>query len=173
MRFKENGNLADTRCIVIKNLSATQINKGCPTFFSFAATNQDRGRGVIPSESATASTGTIRSAMATADLEQNEYNDGLVYGFTSMAVVVSNSRTASTLTWASVASIASGALFVPQVGLSGVQGWVSTNGLPTTQMGVYAVAMQSFASRASQASTYGSANLGDTTGSCLMFVREM
>ena len=173
MRFKENGNLADTRCIVIKNMSSTQIKKGCPTFFSFAATLQDRGRGVIPSESATASTGTIRGPMATADAAQNEFEDGLVYGFTSMAVVVANSRTASTLPWASVASIAAGAIFVPQVGLAGVQGFVSTSGLPSTQMGVYAIAMQSFASRASQASSYGNDNLGDIVANCQMFLREM
>lgn len=173
MRFRQNGNLGDVRMVVIKNASSITINAGCPTYFDFAATGKGRGRDVIPSESAAASTGTIRAGMATKALAQYETGDALVWGFTPSAVIVGNTRAASTDTWASVASVASGALLIPQIGLAGVQGWRTTSGLPTTAVGVYAVMMQSLASRASQASTYLPGLLGDTIGGCSLFVREM
>src|SRR6266849_2091691 len=108
MRAKYVGNKADRFAVVIRNAEATaSIPRGTPIIAVLNGTN-DGLDVVLPSTAGSALSFNARLGVATDTLTAGQYGESLVYGYVAYALITRMTRAASTDSWTSSASTASG-----------------------------------------------------------------
>ena len=121
MRAKYVGNRADKISVVIKNMeasSSTTLPLGAPVIWKLTSTastdTYDDGRGVIlPSTAGAINYQLLAGINMNQNLAQNLYGEAQTYGYCASTLIKLTSRATSTDSWASVATVASGLLLVP------------------------------------------------------------
>lgn len=175
MRFKQVGNKRDTSYIVIKNAEASAtIPLGAPVCWNQLAGTDDGLGVVLPSTLATAINATAvqlllagaavaPGALISPGIANAAYGEAQVYGFCPDLLLTINTRSASSASWTSQTSIASGGFqqLIPETTGNGWttaanQSFVTVSGGGTASFSnflPYALLGQSVASQAASAST--------------------
>lgn len=108
MRIKTNGNKRDSVYTVIRNAEATlSIPAGTPVTLVMNGTN-DGLDVVLPNTAGDAKNGAFRYGVATSALVAGNYGEAIVYGFCPYALITRATRAATSDSWTSSASSASG-----------------------------------------------------------------
>lgn len=148
MRMKQVGNKADVLAVVIRNADTATIPLGTPVILVLNGTN-DGLDVVLPSTAGASKMHSLAYGVTIGPaITANSYGEAMIFGFHSNVVLTRQTRSASTVTWASEASIASFVLMNIESVANGFQigaTLASTNFLP------FAVLAQSLASYASSA----------------------
>jgi hypothetical protein len=116
MRFKSVGSKRDSTYVVVHNADTVTIPQGSPLTLVFNATN-DGLDVVLPSTAGDAKNGAYKYGIATASMIVGQYAEAQVFGYCPYALATAMTRGASTNSWTSSASVASGA----------AMGWDSVN----------------------------------------------
>jgi len=108
VRAKYVGNKADRFAVVIRNAEVTaSIPRGTPVIAILNGTN-DGLDVVLPATAGSALSFNARLGVATDTLTAGQYGESLVYGYVQYALITRMTRAASTDSWTSSASAASG-----------------------------------------------------------------
>lgn len=108
MRFKQNGNKKDIVAVVIRNDEATaSIPRGTPVTLVLDGT-EDGVAVVLPSTAGDAKNGAFKYGICTRTLAAGEYGEAVVFGFIDYAIQTRATRAASSDSWTSSQSQASG-----------------------------------------------------------------
>jgi hypothetical protein len=116
MRAKYVGNKADKIIFNIKNVEAVStVPLGAPVVFNLSVTSSaDDGLGVVlPSTAGALKYNLLAGVNLSYQLAVNQMGEAILFGYSPKTLVKVNTRAASTDTWASVASVASGVLLTP------------------------------------------------------------
>lgn len=110
MRFKQNGNKADTVCLVVRNAeSSATIPKGTPVVLKLTANSAAAGDGldvVLPSTAGNIHSSALRYGVALQNLATGEYGEAMALGVMPYGIITRATRAASSDSWTSSASIA-------------------------------------------------------------------
>ncbi len=108
MRFKQVGNKKDVCAVVIKNAeSSASIPQGTPVTLVLNGTD-DGIAVVLPSTAGDAKNGAFKYGIATTTIAAGAFGEAQVFGHNSYSLFTRATRAASSDSWTSSASIASG-----------------------------------------------------------------
>lgn len=108
MRIKQVGNKADKTVVVIRNAESTStIPRGTPVVLVLNGTN-DGLDVVLPATAGNALSGVARYGVATDSILASQYGESIVSGYVAYALITRMTRAATTDSWTSSASVASG-----------------------------------------------------------------
>jgi len=160
MRMKQVGNKADVLAVVIRNAEATAtIPIGTPVVLNANGTN-DGLDVVLPSTAGASKMHSLAYGVTIGpSIAAGAYGEAMIFGFHTAVVLTRQTRSASTVSWNSEASIASYGIMNIESVANGFQTGAtlaSTNFLP------FAVLAQSLASYASSASATSDARTAIT-----------
>jgi len=167
MRFQTLGDKQNFFDVKVRNDSGSSVTKGTPICFTFDGTD-DAFAFVTPSSSAPKAHAFF-SGVLMETLAANEIGDARVYGYVEDAIVVRQSRAATTDTWASYASKPLGAILHI---LSDANAFSIGATLGTQSVLPFAVLAETLASGASSASGAGPSGLYKTE-TAKVFVRAL
>jgi hypothetical protein len=160
MRIKQVGNRSDSVAVVVKNAeSSSAIAAGTPLVL--ACNGTDDGLAVVlPATAGNAKTGTFPYGVTQASIAAGMYGEAVIFGIVTNAVLVRGTRAASTDSWTSSGSFASGAvLMIDTVN----NAFISTVGsLAATSFAPIAVLAQSQVSFAASASATSDSRTANT-----------
>ena len=153
MRTKQVGNKRDIMAVVIRNADTISLLPGQPVCLNMNGTND--GLDVVSPNTGGATKahafayGVVISPATSAGLGVNQYGESQVFGFNSGVQLTRQTRSASSVTWASEASIAAYDLLVIETVANGF----STSGgtQAATAYLPFAILQQTLASYASSA----------------------
>lgn len=116
IRLNQVGNKAARVAITVANkeTSAT-LALGAPAIFQLSATADDPGDAmdVVNPSTAAAALYQLCAGVLTSAIPVNQFGEAIVFGYAPSTLVKLNTRATSTDTWASVQSVASALLLVP------------------------------------------------------------
>jgi hypothetical protein len=162
MRAKYNGNKPDRIIMNIYNAEVSAaIPLGYPVIFSLSSTavaGHDGMDVVLPATATSASYQLGSGVNCTPLLAVKNYGEAIMYGYCENTAVVLRTRANSTTTWASVASIASAVLLVPDFTNNG---WATLANV-VAQSGPNVILVDNIATLASAASAIGGTALVST-----------
>jgi hypothetical protein len=170
MRFKQVGNKADGVSVVVKSAeSASTIPAGTPLVLAMNGT--DDGLAVLlPSAAGNIKTGAFPYGVTQSAITAGAYGEAVVFGIVSNAVLVRGTRAASTDSWTSSDSFASGCiLMVGTVNNAFISTVASLAASSFAPIAVLAQSQVSFAASASAATDTRTAN----TVAVKVFVRML
>jgi hypothetical protein len=155
MRFKQVGNKADLLAVVVRNADTNVINPGTPVCLNMNGTN-DGLDVVLPSTGGAtkAHAGAFGVAVSPVGpgvqgIPVNGYGEAQIFGVNSGVTLTRQTRSASTVSWNSEASIAS--YFILQIDTT-ANGFSTSATQAATAYLPFAVLLQSLASYSSSAS---------------------
>lgn len=163
MRFKQVGNKADILANVIRNADTVTIPIGSPVCLNLNGTN-DGLDVVLPSTGGATKAHALAYGVAVTPaggLATNQFGEAQIFGFCNSVVLTRQTRSATTVSWNSEASIASYVLMVIDTSANGF----STSGgtQASTAYLPFALLGQSLASYASSASATSDTRTAITT----------
>jgi hypothetical protein len=154
MRMKFVGNKRDNIILTYMNCEASaSIPVGAPVMHNMSATaaaSTDGVCGVLPSTAGAALYQFLIGVNVSTNLAVNQYGEALAYGYCPSTLVKLRTRATSTDTWASVATVASALLLVPDFTNNDFQTLANVAAQSTPPM----ILLDTLASMATQASTY-------------------
>ena len=171
MRFKSVGNKRDSCYVVIKNGEASAtIPQGSPVTLLFNGV-EDGVQVVLPSTAGDAKNGSFKYGIATAALAAGAYGEAQIFGYCPYALMTKMTRAASTDSWTSSQSSASGIA----LGWESINNALAGNASMVGSLGTLGAAAVLAASLASSAAS--ASGTGDTrtaiTNAVKVFVRMM
>ncbi len=120
MRFKQVGNKADLFAVVVRNADTVTIPLGSPVVLNMNGTN-DGLDVVLPSTAGASKVTAFLAGVVVSPstpnqqgIPVNQFGEAQVFGFVNSCVLTRQTRSASSVSWASEASIASYVLLIPE-----------------------------------------------------------
>lgn len=160
------GNKADKIAIVIKNNdpNSTVLLAGSPCFFNVpASTTQNNGLEIAcPDALASAQQGHFAGFNLGKSMNIGDFGEAIAYGYFDYCRVLLSTRATTTDVWASYAAITIGDI-MSFVTTSGVQAVQRSGAGSATNLGWWVMAAQTLASATTQASSFATAGVGNST----------
>ena len=170
MRFKQVGNKGDAVAVVVKNAeSSSTIVRGTPLVLAIDGTN-DGLAVVLPATAGAAKTGAFAYGIASNAIAAGAYGESIVFGYCAHAVLVRGTRAASTDSWTSSDSFASGAILMIDTVNNALISTVAS--LAASSFGPMIALAQSQVSFAASASATSDTRTANTVG-VKVFVRML
>lgn len=170
MRMKQAGNKADSMIAVVRNNEASaSIPKGTPVVLQIDSTN-DGLEVILPATAGSALSNALRYGVVTTTLAALDYGESFLFGICPYALITRMTRAASSDSWTSSASQASGiGLGLDTINNAFVLGASAVGSLLTCPN---AVLIDSLASSAASASTTSDSRTA-ITNAVRAFIRMM
>ena len=166
MRFKYDGNKPDLIALVIQNQDPnnTVIKAGAPVFFNIPPTvSGNRGLEVAAADGlANAAHAFFAGFNIGQAVQIGQFSEAMAFGYYDFARVLLSTRATTTDVWASYAAIAIGDIY-SFVSSSGVQAIQRSGAGSATNLGWWMVAAQTLASATTQASSFATSGVGNST----------
>ena len=171
MRFKTVGNKRDVVGVVIKNAeTSSDIGVGRPVTLALNGTD-DGVAVVLPGTAGDAKNGAFKYGICLGDISVGEYGESQVFGYNEYAIIVRATRAASSDSFTSYASLASGIA----LGYDSINNCLIANASMVGSLGTLNGAIVLAKSLASGAASATATNLTGTvvTGAAKVFLRMM
>jgi len=110
MQFNQVGNKADYISIVVKNNGTAALPAGSPVYFTFNGT--DDGISIVDATAAAAAKYQLFAGVIGAAIAPNAFGASVVYGFVNNAKVITQTRSATSVGYASTTVAAVGDVLV-------------------------------------------------------------